>query len=191
MPQSYQPGDRVFWWRYTRTHAGYAYAATVLAVRGKRVKIAIAATKSSSGIVTRSVAADRLQHVRVFYEKAIEQGPMVCEPPKSWGKLTRYVEIGEDLCALRHVDVFENGNMLRYDRSHWVDDFGMLCDALIDRNRKERRRSVEIEPAEFEHVWQIARQSPTRRDQVATACMSRMGAVPIWLTIKRWQPPLA
>ncbi len=84
--------------------------------------------------------------------------------------------------------------MLSFDRVHWVDAFGMLGDAKINRNRKQYLWGTceEIESAEFERVWTEARASPTWPQQVATAQMGRMGAVPVWLTIKPlwagWRP---
>jgi hypothetical protein len=80
--------------------------------------------------------------------------------------------------------------MLSYDRVHWVDEFGMLGDAKINRNRKRGLwgHSEEIESAEFGRVWSAARASPIWPRQVATAQMSQMGAVPVWFTIKGWRP---
>lgn len=40
------------------------------------------------------------------------------EPLRGWGRVTRYLEIGDDLFAVRHIDVFENGYALLYDRVH-------------------------------------------------------------------------
>jgi hypothetical protein len=184
-----RPGERVFWWKRITAMVEYPYSATILAVGKKRIKIAVDASDDSGNIVTRSVAADRLQPVGVYYAKATEQGPLDPGPTSSWGKLTRYLEVGEDLCALRHVDVFDNGSMLSYDRSHWVDNFGMLASRAMRKCRKEPwGQAVEIAPAEFEQTWEIARQSPTWREQVATACMSRMATLPIWLTVNRQRP---
>ena len=123
-----------------------------------------------------------------YFQKAAGLGPAILEPAARWGRFIRYLEIGDDLRPIRHVDVFENGNMLSYDRAHWVDDFGMLGDARINRNRKRGLwgKSEEIEAAEFERVWTAARASPMWLQQVATARTARMGAVPIWLIIRPW-----
>jgi hypothetical protein len=61
----------------------------------------------------------------------------------------------------------QNGNLLCYDRVHWVDDFGMLADARLNRNRKGGRwgRFDEIEADKFEHAWKAARDSPLWRQQ--------------------------
>jgi hypothetical protein len=123
----------------------------------------------------------------VIYQKSPGQGPFPDEPRKSWGPLTRYLEIGDDLYALRHVDVYANGHALRYDRVHWVDDFGILADARYHPKRWEKwwGPSVVIDPSEFEVVWRAAESSPSWPIQVASARMARMGAVPIWLARRR------
>jgi hypothetical protein len=139
---------------------------------------------------TRHVAAESLQPVAGYHAKAAGQGPAILEPAASWGPFTLYLDIGADLRAVRQVDVFENGNMLCYDRIHWVDDFGMLGDARINRNRTRGPwgQSEEIEADEFERVWRAARASPMWPQQAATVQMGRMGAVPVWFTIKGWCP---
>ena len=90
----------------------------------------------------RHVKSDSLQPVAGYYEKAIQQGPAINEPAENWGQFTRYLEIGDDLRAVRQMDVFEDGQMLSYDRVHWVDEFGILGDAMINRNRKQGSHAV-------------------------------------------------
>jgi hypothetical protein len=108
------------------------------------------------------------------------------EPMRSWGAFTRYIEIGDDLYATRHVDAYENGYTLRYDRIHWADGFGILADM---RHSKKCDRwwgpPIEIDPIEFEAAWQAATASPTWQEQIDTAKMSQLGAVPIWLRGKK------
>ncbi|MFB2645355.1 hypothetical protein ACE09Y_03645 [Raphidiopsis sp. BLCC-F218] len=69
----------------------------------------------------------------------------------SWGSSTYFMEIDSDLYAIRQVEVYENGNVLFYDKSHLFDDYGMLCDKRLDDNNIEE---FEISKAEFEEVWQ-------------------------------------
>jgi len=38
--------------------------------------------------------------------------------------------------AMRQVETFADGNMLRYDRTHWCDDFGMLLRLKFSRKPK-------------------------------------------------------
>ena len=53
-----------------------------------------------------------------------------------WGRITQYREIADDQFAARQVDVFENGNMLRYDRFHRRDDYGSLTGVKFSRKPK-------------------------------------------------------
>ena len=130
-----------------------------------------------------TAAADR-KEVGVFHQKAPGQYRDF-EPFRSWGHFTRYLEIGDDLHPTRHVDVYENGNMLRYDRHHLADDFGILADMKHSKRwGKWWGPSIEIDQAEFEEAWQAATASPTRQEQIDTAQMLRLGADPIWLRHK-------
>jgi hypothetical protein len=117
------------------------------------------------------------------FEKALEQGPLQPGPVAEWGRFTRYIEVGADGFAVRHIDAFECGQMLRYDRVHWVDAFGMLADAHIGRtvSRSRRWRILAIEALEFEAEWEKAGRFPQRQLQLDSAEMTRRGAVPIWL----------
>jgi hypothetical protein len=186
----FQPGDRVFWWKRITRAVEYPYRAEVVSVGAKRITVTVEDPDDANDRLLRHVATESLQPVAGYYEKAIEQEPAMLEPVASWGRFTRYLEIGEDLRAVRQVDVFEDGHMLCYDRVHWVDDFGMLGDAKINRNRKEGPwgKSEEIEPAEFERIWMAARSSPTWLQQVATAQMGHKGSEPVWFTIQGWRP---
>jgi hypothetical protein len=53
-----------------------------------------------------------------------------------WGDSVRYVEVADDQFAVRQIEVFDNGNVLRYDRSHWCDDFGQLLGLRFSRKPK-------------------------------------------------------
>lgn len=68
-----------------------------------------------------------------------------------WGTSTYFMEIGKDLYPLRQIEVYQNGNVLFYDNSHILDDYGMLCDKRID---VEDIQEFEITQAEFEQIWQ-------------------------------------
>jgi hypothetical protein len=186
----FRPGDQVFWWKRITGDVEYPYRADVVAVGAKRITVMVEDPDDAGGRFLRHVAKERLQPVARYYGKALEQGPAIREPAASWGRFTRYLEICEDLRPARHVDVYEDGHILSYDRVHWIDEFGMLGAAKINRNRKKGLwgQSEEIEPAEFERIWSAARASPMWSQQVATAKMGRMGAVPVWLTIKGWRP---
>jgi hypothetical protein len=189
---SFRPGDQVSWWKRISQDGEHPYRAEVLKVGAKRVTIAVEDPDGGPARFIRHVTADSLQPVGAYHGKATAQSPRIAGPAAAWGRFTRYLEIGEDLRAVRQVDVFENGNMLSYDRGHWVDAFGMLAEGRINRNRRQWLwgQFEEIDARAFERVWVAARASRTWHQQVETAQMARMGAVPVWFTIRGWRPRL-
>jgi hypothetical protein len=118
----------------------------------------------------------------MIYTKAPNQNHKI-DPIKAWGEFTRYIEIGDDSYPVRHVDVFANGYSLRYDRSHWVDELGVLAQMRYDRKKWEEwwEPSEGVSPQEFEAVWRAAESSPVRLMQLDGELMSRYGDVPAWL----------
>ena len=101
-----------------------------------------------------------------------------------WGLCIRYMEVADDQYAVRQVEVFDNGNMLRYDRSHWCDDFGQLLGWRFSRKPKWAAAFPGAEligPEQFEGVWRAARRSPLWAQQVARSRAAAWGAVPHWL----------
>ena len=119
----------------------------------------------------------------VVYLKASGLAPSVREPLRAWGAFTRYLEIGQDKYATRHVDVFANGYAVRYDRSHWIDGLGMLADARYRPRTWDRWWGAgrPMTSDEFEQVWAAAELSPARPLQLSTAEMARLGGDPPWL----------
>ena len=68
----------------------------------------------------------------------------------TWGTSTYFLELGQDLYAIRQIEIYENGNVLFYDGTHHADNYGMLCDKqLFDEDIQE----FGITKAEFEEVW--------------------------------------
>jgi hypothetical protein len=105
----------------------------------------------------------------LFYFKAPGRCIRYDSPASSWGGLTRYLEVADDQFAARQVEVFDNGNVLRYDRAHWCDAFGPLLGRRFSRKPKWAASfpgSVAIEAAEFERVWQVAQRSTQWGQQV-------------------------
>jgi hypothetical protein len=101
-----------------------------------------------------------------------------------WGDFTRYLEVGDNQFALRQVDVFENGKVLRYDPSHWCDDYGMLIGLRFSRKPKWAvffPGAELISAAEFEKVWRAAQRSLIWDFQVASSRAVEWGASPHWL----------
>lgn len=120
----------------------------------------------------------------MLYLKAHNQNPRDYQPMSQWGHFTRYLEIGDDEFAGRHVDLYENGHALKYDRSHWKDRFGMLADMKHDPKKCTQwwGPSVAIDAAEFEAVWKLAEMSTQWAEQVESAKMLDIGRTPVWLT---------
>jgi len=101
-----------------------------------------------------------------------------------WGDCVRFVEIGDDRYAVRQVDVYSDGRVLRYDRSHWCDRFGQLLGCLFSQKPKaiDRRLGAEvIEGKEFERTWRDALGSPMWVQQVEHSLTAEWGIVPHWL----------
>jgi len=86
------------------------------------------------------------------------------EPQSAWGSATRYLEISEDLYASRQVDIYENGNALRYDRANWMDEFDSIAGAKYDHDRwvKAWGPDEKITATEFEAAWRLAESAPNQ-----------------------------
>ena len=105
-------------------------------------------------------------------------------PAIAWGGLTRYLEVAGDQFAIRQIELFKNGNALRYDRSHWCDAFGQLVGLRFSRKAKWAvyfPRAEVIGGTGFEKAWEAAMPSPLWTDQVARSRVEEWGAVPSWL----------
>lgn len=86
-----------------------------------------------------------------------------------WGRITQYREVTDDQFAVRQVDVYENDNLLRYDRSHRKDRYGSLMGRKFSRKQKwaiDFPGAEIINAGEFEGVWQAALMSPHWRLQL-------------------------
>ncbi len=93
---------------------------------------------------------------------------------QGWGEISRYVEVGDDQLAVRQVDVFENGNVLRYDRGHERDEYGRLLGLKFSRKPKWAKFFPDATPIsedDFERVWRSAEPSVNRQVQVASRRM--------------------
>jgi len=105
----------------------------------------------------------------LYLKAAEERFPDCYRVMHAWGDFYRYLEIGDDLYATRQVDVFSNGNCLRYDRSRGEDDFGMLAGMKYSEKWTEWwGPSTEITKNEFEDVWQSAERAPNYSEQMAS-----------------------
>jgi hypothetical protein len=120
----------------------------------------------------------------VIYIKKTGIGPHGEYPNHDWGTLTRYLEIGDDNFAVRHVDVYDNGNILRYDRQHWGDAFDHLAERKYDREKWERRwgPGEVISATDFESVWKAALASPLWPQQAHSASVLNVHGPAPWLS---------
>jgi hypothetical protein len=66
------------------------------------------------------------------------------------------VEVGDDQIAVRHLCGFENDNVLRYNRQHTWDDYGMLVGMKFSRKPKWAKVFPGVEKGaerDFARVW--------------------------------------
>ncbi len=70
-----------------------------------------------------------------------------------WGFSNWYNELDEDFFSSRQLEIFDNGNILKYDENKFSDEFGMLCDQSLSLEELENSGSVEISQDEFESIW--------------------------------------
>lgn len=69
----------------------------------------------------------------------------------SWGTSIWYFEVGNDGYPTRQIELYENGNRLKYHSEKTFDDYGGLGDQALDLNEFQ---SFEIEKTEFDNEWQ-------------------------------------
>jgi hypothetical protein len=67
-----------------------------------------------------------------------------------WGTADYFFEADEDGAVLRQVEVYANGMILRYDRSHRGDRYGQLTDQPLDPTVLGAYTS---DKAAFDAVW--------------------------------------
>jgi hypothetical protein len=67
-----------------------------------------------------------------------------------WGTSLWYFECGEDGYVLRQMEVYSNGNVLKYHKNYLEDKYGCLSETPLDA---EEFAGFEITKDEFERVW--------------------------------------
>jgi hypothetical protein len=70
----------------------------------------------------------------------------------NWGTSIWYLELDEENHPVRQIEVYQNGNRLKYDSVKISDDFGMLGDQAIEI---EEINGIELSHSEFESQWEI------------------------------------
>ena len=68
----------------------------------------------------------------------------------SWGTSIWYFEVGTDCFPIKQIELYENGNRLKYHAEKTFDDYGGLSDQVLDMDELQ---SFEIEKAEFDKEW--------------------------------------
>ena len=69
----------------------------------------------------------------------------------SWGTSTYLIEIDDEFYALRQIQIFEDGHVLKYSVDFTEDEFGMLSDQPLDIDEFEQSF---ISEKEFIDTWQ-------------------------------------
>lgn len=67
-----------------------------------------------------------------------------------WGTSTWLVEIDESNNTTRHIEVYSNGNRLKYSSDHKEDKFGKLNDQVLDENELGAEM---LSKTEYEKEW--------------------------------------
>tara|TARA_R110000744_G_scaffold38995_1_gene88881 strand:- start:82 stop:357 length:276 start_codon:yes stop_codon:yes gene_type:complete len=70
----------------------------------------------------------------------------------SWGTSIWFLELDEENNPIRQIEVYQNGNILKYDSIKMTDDFGMLGDQA---KQIEEMNGIELSQSEFESQWEI------------------------------------
>ena|SRR5689334_2101093 len=85
------------------------------------------------------------------YFRIIDEG--YHRPGVNWGgNPTYWLEVNDRGDAERELQVYPNGNVLRYDRTHADDEYGALSIMAVDGN-EDFWADYEIGKEEFEEQW--------------------------------------
>ncbi|WP_216595959.1 hypothetical protein [Flammeovirga sp. OC4] len=71
----------------------------------------------------------------------------------SWGTSTWYFEVGSDGYPSKQIELYENGNRLKYHSEKTFDDYGGLSDQALNMDEYQK---FEIEKAEFYKEWEVS-----------------------------------
>ena len=91
-----------------------------------------------------------------------------------WGGFTFFIEVN-DQHVMRQVNQYDNGKILRYDRSHWCDKFGSMFVGTLSRKQKAGRYMAMLSRNEFERVWKQALANSIWDEQQAHSMMHEWG----------------
>lgn len=79
----------------------------------------------------------------------------------SWGTSTWYFEVDSNGYPLKQIELYENGNRLKYHPEKTFDDYGSLGDQPIDVNEF---RGLEIDKSEFDVEWKKSNPKKEHRE---------------------------
>lgn len=82
-----------------------------------------------------------------WYMRRLEDGRV--DGP-DWGPSTEYIEVDADGWATRQIEIFDNGQSLKYNRAHWIDYHGELFDLPLPDCRVAGSRCA---ADEFTRAW--------------------------------------
>ena len=88
-----------------------------------------------------------MNYYKKFWDEATGE-----ELTDSWGTSTYYFETDLDNFVQRQIQVFQNGNGLKYWVEFMEDSYGILSDQPLDSNDFGLHK---IDRNEFETVWMI------------------------------------
>ncbi len=72
------------------------------------------------------------------------------ELTNDWGNSTYYFETDENLNVLKQIQIFENGNVIKYDEINNEDEYGFLADQPLEIEEFE---NCEISEEKFYSIF--------------------------------------
>ena len=87
---------------------------------------------------------------------------------QTWGKVTWFVETDEDGFPKRKIEVYENGNRIKYHQNKPFDDYGGLGNLALDL---QEFSAYTIDQTIFEEEWKKA--NPKKEHQEIINLISR------------------
>ena len=70
-----------------------------------------------------------------------------------WGSVIVYYETTDDFAPSRQVEIFQNGNRLKYDTSNATNQFGVL---QVNDLKSAESNGKPVTKGEFDQFWNIA-----------------------------------
>lgn len=189
-----EPGAQIWWWRKVTSTIDMPYRGEVLAATNARITVSVEDPAADNARVVRHVTPGRLQPVGGYCVKITNERHSPASKLYDWGPFTSFVDVADDLRSNRNINLFADGRALRYDRTHWCDDFGMLGDARLKRYLTTPwplpgQELHEIPQSEFDALWEQTAAGELWQHQLGTSRSAQMGDTPLWLRRRGWWPP--